>query len=114
LVAQLFQRTDARQRQQPQQQEDALHAVKAFGQLVELRRIAQQSGGQQNRQRQQHTALRYVAGRLKLDRRRLQLSHRRRHPFQRARRTIAHRRFTVALAALALAAYFGGRVLTFF
>ena len=114
LVTQLFQRPDARQSHQPQEQEDALQAVKSLGQLVELRRMTQQSCRQQGRQCQQHTTLRYVAGGLKLDRRRLQFSHSCRDPFQGTRRAVAHRRLAVGLAAVALVGYFAGSALAFF
>ena len=114
LVPQLFQRPDARQRHQPQQQEDALDAVKSVGQFVELRRITQQSRRQQGRQCQQYSALRYVAGGVKLDRRRLQFSHRRRDAFQRTRRAVAHRRLAVGLAAFALVGYFSCVAIAFF
>ena len=114
VIPQLFQRPDARQRHQPQQQEDALQAVKSVGQLIELRRTTQQSRRQQGRQCQQHSALRYVAGGVKLDRRRLQFSHRRRDAFQGPRRTVTHRRLAVGLAAFALVGYFSWRRDRFF
>jgi hypothetical protein len=114
LVTQLFQRPDPRQRHQTQQQEEALNAVKSLGQLVQPSCTAQQSCRQQGRQRQQHSTLRYVAGGLKLDRRRLQLSHCRHHSFQRTRRAVSHRRLAVDLAALALVGYLGCDAAIFF
>src|SRR6266853_3411390 len=114
LVTQLFQRPDPRQRHQTQQLEEALEDVKSLGQLVQPSSTAQQSCRQQGRQRQQHSTLRYVAGGLKLDRRRLQFSHRRRHSFQRTRRAVSHRRLAVDLAALALVGYLGCDAAHFF
>ena len=57
----------------------------------------------QRRQGRQHSPRRYVAPRLKLDRRR-------RHSLQQTRGGVANRRRAAGLAALALVAYRGGAI----